>query len=183
MFRRFQANLLAMADNLRLAMGTFMGNPLRTLLTLLGIVIGVTTVIVMMALIEGLRLKVNNDLSQLGANTFEVSKWPSGFGRVNWRMYAKRKDLTLEDMRAIQEFCPSVGVVSASDTSGGQKISSVNVVTRPSVLVTSRVPPCAVVMALVIDRPSPTPFTALRFAVDARKNRVNSWSSSAAGMP
>jgi putative ABC transport system permease protein len=136
MFRRFQANLLAMTDNLRLAMGTFMGNPLRTLLTLLGIVIGVTTVIVMMALIEGLRLKVNNDLSQLGANTFEVSKWPSGFGRVNWRMYAKRKDLTLEDMRAIQEFCPSVGVVSASDTSGGQKISSSTIETRPGVQVT-----------------------------------------------
>ncbi len=136
MFRRFQANLLAMTDNLRLALGTFMGNPLRTLLTLLGIVIGVTTVIVMMALIEGLRLKVNNDLSQLGANTFEVSKWPSGFGRVNWRMYAKRQDLTLEDMRAIQESCPSVGVVSASDTSGGQKVSSVNQETRPSVQVT-----------------------------------------------
>ena len=136
MFQRFQANLLAMADNLRLAMGTFMGNPLRTLLTLLGIVIGVTTVIVMMALIEGLRLKVNNDLSQLGANTFEVSKWPSGFGRVNWRMYAKRQDLTLEDMRAIQEFCPSVGVVSASDGSGGQKISSATIETRPSVQVT-----------------------------------------------
>ena len=136
MFRRIEAPLLAMADNLRLAMGTFLGNPLRTLLTLLGIVIGVTTVIVMMALIEGLRLKVNNDLSQLGANTFEVSKFPSGFGRVNWRLYAKRKDLTIEDLRAIQEFCPSVGVVSASDSSGGQKISSVNVVTRPSVQVT-----------------------------------------------
>ncbi|MCY1077623.1 ABC transporter permease [Archangium lansingense] len=128
--------MLAMADNLRLALGTFMGNPLRTLLTLLGIVIGVTTVIVMMALIEGLRLKVNNDLSQLGANTFQVSKWPSGFGRVNWRMYAKRKDLTMEDMRAIQESCASVGVVSVSDTVGGQKISTATVETRPSVRVT-----------------------------------------------
>ncbi|WNG52667.1 ABC transporter permease [Archangium minus] len=128
--------MLAMGDNLRLALGTFLGNPLRSLLTLLGIVIGVTTVITMMALIEGLRLKVNNDLSQLGANSFQVSKWPSGFGRVNWRMYAKRKDLTLEDVRAIQEFCPSVGVVSASDTEGAQKISTSSIETRPSVRVT-----------------------------------------------
>ena len=67
--RRFQSSLLAVADNLRLALGTFLGNPLRSLLTLLGIVIGVMTVITMMALIEGLRLKVNKDLSQLGANT------------------------------------------------------------------------------------------------------------------
>ena len=126
----------AATDNLRLAFGTFLGNPLRSLLTLLGIVIGVTTVITMMALIEGLRLKVNSDLSQLGANTFQVSKWPSGFGRVDWRMYSKRKNLTLEDMRAIQQYCPSVGSVSANDTEGAQRISTATLETRPSVRVT-----------------------------------------------
>jgi putative ABC transport system permease protein len=136
MFRRFEANLLAVLDNLRLALSTFLGNPLRSLLTLLGIVIGVTTVITMMALIEGLRIKVNNDLSHLGANTFQVSKWPSGFGRVNWQKMAKRKDLTLEDMRAIQESCPSVGVVSAADSEGSQKVATATTETRPSVRVT-----------------------------------------------
>ena len=59
---------------MRLALGTFRANPLRTLLTLLGIVIGVATVITMMALLEGLRLKVNKDLSQLGANVFHIKK-------------------------------------------------------------------------------------------------------------
>src|SRR5258707_5057403 len=72
-------------DNLRLSLGTFISNPLRSLLTLLGIVIGVTTVIAMMAMIEGLRIKVNKDLSQLGANTFQVQKMPIGFGRFNCR--------------------------------------------------------------------------------------------------
>jgi len=136
MIRRFQSNVLAALDNLRLAMGTFLGNPLRTLLTLLGIVIGVTTVIVMMALIEGLRMKVNKDLSFLGANTFQVSKWPSGMGRVNWRIYAKRKNLTLEDTRAILETCPSVSRVSGSDEEGGQRISTATLETRPKVSVT-----------------------------------------------
>jgi putative ABC transport system permease protein len=135
MIRRLQSNLFAALDNLRLAMGTFLGNPLRTLLTLLGIVIGVTTVIAMMALIEGLRLKVNKDLSMLGANTFEVSKWPSGFGRVNWRKYAMRKNLLVDDARAIQEVCPSVGTVSASDSTGGQRIATASLETRPSVSV------------------------------------------------
>ena len=128
--------MLAFLDNLRLALGTFLGNPLRSLLTLLGIVIGVTTVIAMMGLIEGLRLKVNNDLSQLGANTFQVSKWPGGFGRMDWQKYARRKDLTLEDVKAIQESCPSVGVVSAADTEGAQKIATSETETRPSVRVT-----------------------------------------------
>ena len=69
----------AFFDNFRLAFGTFFAHPLRTMLTLLGIVIGVSTVMVMMALLEGLRIKVNNDMSQLGANVFRVDKWPQGF--------------------------------------------------------------------------------------------------------
>ncbi len=134
--RRVNELLLAFLDNLRLALGTFLGNPLRSLLTLLGIVIGVMTVITMMALIEGLRIKVNKDLSQLGANTFVVTKWPSGFGRVNWQKYAKRKDLTMEDMRAIREFCPSVSLVATADDANGQKITTSTAETRPSVSVT-----------------------------------------------
>ncbi len=42
----------------------------------------------MMALIEGLCIKVNRALPRLRANTFQVSKWPSGFGRFNWQKYA-----------------------------------------------------------------------------------------------
>jgi putative ABC transport system permease protein len=130
----------AFLDNLRLAFGTFLGNPLRSLLTLLGIVIGVTTVITMMALIEGLRIKVNRDLSQLGANTFQVSKWPSGFGRFNWQKYARRPDLTIEDARAIAESCPSVSAVGPADDDGGQKVSTASQETRPNVRVFGATP-------------------------------------------
>jgi putative ABC transport system permease protein len=130
----------AFLDNLRLAFGTFLGSPLRSLLTLLGIVIGVTTVITMMALIEGLRIKVNRDLSFLGANTFQVTKWPSGFGRFNWQKYAKRPNLTLEDARAIEESCPSVSVVAAADDSGGQKVATSSQETRPNVRVFGATP-------------------------------------------
>jgi putative ABC transport system permease protein len=128
------------SDNLRLAFGTFLGNPLRSLLTLVGIVIGVTTVITMMALIEGLRIKVNRDLSQLGANTFQASKFPSGFGRFNWQKYARRQNLTVEDARAIQESCPSVSQVGPSDDDGGQKVATSSAETRPSVRVVGATP-------------------------------------------
>ncbi|HET9451005.1 MAG TPA: ABC transporter permease [Aggregicoccus sp.] len=130
----------AFADNLRLSLGTFVSNPLRSLLTLLGIVIGVATVISMMALIEGFRIKMNRDLSSLGANTFQVTKFPSGFGRFNWAKYAKRPDLTMEDVRAIAAFAPSVGVLSAADDQGGQKVSTPVRETRPNVTVTGTMP-------------------------------------------
>ncbi|MBF5044121.1 ABC transporter permease [Aggregicoccus sp. 17bor-14] len=129
----------AFFDNLRLSLGTFLGNPLRSLLTLLGIVIGVATVIAMMGLIEGFRLKMNRDLSQLGASTFQVTKFPSGFGRFNWAKYAKRPNLTLEDVRAIS-LAPSVGMVSAVDEEGGQKVTTAARETRPAVTVTGTTP-------------------------------------------
>jgi putative ABC transport system permease protein len=130
----------AFLDNLRLALGTFLGNPLRTLLTLLGIVIGVATVVSMMGLIEGLRLKVNQDLSVLGANTFEVSKWPSGFGNFNWRKYAKRPNLTEADAESLLGHAPSVSQVAASVNEGGQKLATALAETRPNVQVWGATP-------------------------------------------
>ena len=54
-------------DNVAMALGTLRANPLRSLLTLLGIVIGAGTVVAMMSLTEGLRLKVTTDFAMLGA--------------------------------------------------------------------------------------------------------------------
>src|SRR4051812_33936537 len=125
----------ALLDDLRLSLKTFVGNPLRSLLTLLGIVIGVATVIAMMALIEGLRMQVNEGLSFLGANGFEISRWPAvNFGPMDWRKYAKRKPLTEEDVLAIAEL-PSVSAASASLWQGAQKMSTAYAETRNNVQV------------------------------------------------
>ncbi len=98
--------MTAILDSFRLAFGTFFGNPLRSLLTLLGIVIGVATVIAMMALIEGLRMKVTEDLSQLGADSFQIQKMPQGFGRIDWAKLSKRPNFTLADREAIVDVVP-----------------------------------------------------------------------------
>lgn len=135
--------IAAFIDNMRLALGTFRANPLRTLLTLLGIVIGVATVITMMALLEGLRLKVNKDLSQLGANVFRVEKWPSGFnlgGRPNWQRISKRPALTLADRKAIAEQCPSVRVTSASSGQPGQKVATAHTESQANVFIIGATP-------------------------------------------
>jgi putative ABC transport system permease protein len=131
--RRF----IALWDNARLAVRTLAANPLRSLLTLLGVVIGVTTVVTMMALVEGLRTKVTSDLSNLGANVFTVSKWPAGInlGRIDWRRYQKRPDIRLEDLRAVREGCPSVTTASALTWLGPNKISSAIAETQPNVIV------------------------------------------------
>jgi putative ABC transport system permease protein len=130
----------AFFDNFRLAFGTFFAHPLRTMLTLLGIVIGVSTVMVMMALLEGLRIKVNNDMSQLGANVFRVDKWPQGFhigggNQLNWNKISKRPRLTLDDKRAILEHCPSVIRTSAAGWAPAQKVKTALTETQANVFV------------------------------------------------
>ena len=129
----------AFFDNFRLALGTFFAHPLRTLLTLLGIVIGVATVMTMMALLEGLRVKVNRDLSQLGANVFRVDKWPQGFrfggGGIDWNRISKRPVVTVDDKRAILEHCPSVVRTAAIAMQGAQKVRTAEAETQANVFI------------------------------------------------
>lgn len=129
--------MTAILDNFRLAFGTFWTNPLRSLLTLLGIVIGVATVVSMMGLIEGLRIKVTRDLTFLGANVFELSRRPSGTVNINvdWRKYARRPEMSLEEMRAIRESVTDAAHVSATQYKGQQKIASPRAETQNNVWV------------------------------------------------
>jgi putative ABC transport system permease protein len=129
----------AFFDNLRLAFGTFVAHPLRTALTLLGIVIGVATVMTMMALLEGLSIKVNKDMSQLGANVFKISKWPQGMhfggGGIDWNRISKRPVLTIEDTRALAEHCPSVLRTAGASWQPAQKLRTAQAETGASVFV------------------------------------------------
>ena len=103
------------ADTVSMAVSTLRSNPLRSLLTLLGIVIGAATVVAMMSLTEGLRRKVNTDLAVLGAGAFQVQKWPAiRMGHRGWSKYAKRKDLTREQAEALRGL-PYVAHVSPEE--------------------------------------------------------------------
>jgi putative ABC transport system permease protein len=75
-------------DGLRIAFGALRANKLRAALTTLGILIGVTTVILMVTVILGLNKAVAGSFSFLGSNTLYVSRW-DWFGD-NWRQMAKR---------------------------------------------------------------------------------------------
>ncbi len=103
-------------DNVAMALGTLRSNPLRSALTLLGIVIGAMTVVAMMSLTEGLRLKVKNDVAFLGADSFAVTKWPApGFGDNDWQLYRNRKPITREQGEALRTL-PHVAGVSIEET-------------------------------------------------------------------
>ena len=104
--------MIALLDTVRMALATLRGNVLRSILTLLGIVIGASTVVGMMSLTEGLRVKLNTDFSVLGAGAFVVSRWPAvNFGPLDERKYQKRKHLTPDQGDALRGL-PHVRAVS-----------------------------------------------------------------------
>jgi putative ABC transport system permease protein len=109
-------------DNVAMALGTLRANPLRSLLTLLGIVIGAGTVVAMMSLTEGLRERVTTDFAFLGPGTFQVQKWPGpgGFGPRNWRKYEQRRPITREQGEGLRGL-PHIRLVSIEEYHGGPK--------------------------------------------------------------
>ena len=88
-------------------------NKLRSFLTLLGIMIGVTTVIGMVSIIQGLNRSFLSELESVGSDIIIVSKTEPGIqiGDSNEEM-RQRKDLTFEDALAIQEECSLVKAVA-----------------------------------------------------------------------
>jgi putative ABC transport system permease protein len=105
----------ALLDTLAMAFATLRANVLRSALTLLGIVIGASTVVAMMSLTEGFRLKMTSDFAMLGAGAFQVQKWPHmSFGPRDWRKYERRADLTREQGEALRDL-PHVAWVSIEE--------------------------------------------------------------------
>ena len=91
-----------------LSFDTLQANKFRSFLTILGVVIGVTSVIAVASIIQGLNNVVQDRVAALGTKVFFVSRIPPfTFGRLPERI-RKRKFLYLEDATAIREQCPSV---------------------------------------------------------------------------
>src|SRR5438045_5772814 len=93
-------------DDLRLALDSLVSHKLRSGLTLLGIVIGVFTVVAMMGLLNGLRKSIDKQLGELGANVFQIQRFPAvQFGNFSPEIQARKK-LTLSHMRQLKELLP-----------------------------------------------------------------------------
>ncbi|HEX9050649.1 MAG TPA: ABC transporter permease [Anaeromyxobacter sp.] len=133
--------MTALLDTLAMALATLRGNVLRSALTLLGIVIGASTVVAMMSLTEGLRQKLATDLSVLGAGAFQVQKFPvMNFSDVNWAKYEKRRDLTREQADALVGL-PHVEHVAFEDTSWNpERLATSERQTKQNVQVSGIVP-------------------------------------------
>lgn len=82
-------------------------NKLRTFLTLLGIIVGVASMIAVVTIIKGLDSTVANTFSANGATVFSLSKGPSVItSREDFLKIGRRRDITEEDAEAAFRGCP-----------------------------------------------------------------------------
>jgi len=78
-------------------------NKIRTLLSLLGITIGIFSVISVLTIFDSMEIAIHKSIDQLGDNALFVQKWPWAMGGdYPWWKYWKRPEPTLQDLREIQ---------------------------------------------------------------------------------
>ena len=109
-------------ESIAVAMGALRTNKIRSVLTTLGIVIGVMTVIGMMTIIRGINATVEEQLELVGTNTFYVRKFPAIMTPHTMRKYRNRKDVTIEQAEAIMERATLVSRVTPELYAMGQRV-------------------------------------------------------------
>jgi len=98
--------LAAIWEAFRVATASLRANKLRTALTLMGIVVGVTAVIAVVTIIKGLDQTVAQTFSSQGSTVFTISKNPQIIkSREEFIKSNRRKDVTHEDAEAIGRLC------------------------------------------------------------------------------
>ena len=88
-----------------MAMAALAAHKLRSALTLVGVTVGVFSIILVMTAMRGLQQNIEGELSGLGANTFTIERWPAvNFeGPSGWEKFRRRKNLSLAHWQALRD--------------------------------------------------------------------------------
>ncbi|MCP4710978.1 MAG: ABC transporter permease, partial [Planctomycetes bacterium] len=110
-------------ESMRMAVEAIRSNKLRASLTLLGITIGVFSVIGAMTAIRTLESSINSGLSIFGSNTFLIQKYPMiQMGGHTRHKYRNRKNITYRHYQELKDRAQMPIMVSVIDGTGGKSI-------------------------------------------------------------
>ena len=113
--------MLSVRDAVTLSLQSLLAHRLRSALTLLGIMMGMATLILVITIIQGANFYVEDKVIRLGSNVFIVSKTPRGAHSIDEYFKARKyKNLTLDDMRELEENCSACGPISTSVSGRGR---------------------------------------------------------------
>jgi len=108
-------------EGFRIALQSLWANKLRTVLTLLGVVIGVASVIAVVTLVNGSKVYIATKINKQGADVFTISQQPGLVTSYNdYVKYQKRKIISLDEFRTVQAECSTCLQVGAMQTVTGK---------------------------------------------------------------
>jgi putative ABC transport system permease protein len=107
---------MSLLEAIKLAGDAIWSHKLRSFLTLLGVIFGVATVIIVVSLVEGFNKYVDEKIANIGTNAFSLQRYAiEDFSSVENLEKARRrnKDVTLDDLAALREHGAPIGTVGA----------------------------------------------------------------------
>lgn len=135
--------LLAEArESCAMAFGAIAAHKLRSALTLLGVLVGVFSIIVTMTSMRVLKANIESEMSQLGAQSFAVKKWPAIYfgGPDGFEKYWRRKDITLAQGRLVEEKATLAVSVGVEGYFWGGQVSTKYATTPPTIQMLGETP-------------------------------------------
>jgi putative ABC transport system permease protein len=129
-------------DTLFMSFGSLVSHKLRSVLTLVGIVAGIASIIAVMTAISVVQATIEREMSVLGAQTFQVQKWPAGgFNSAEERRKAMlRPPVTVANADAIREQVETVDLVGAELWDFGYTVEYRGESTNPNVTICGGTP-------------------------------------------
>ena len=127
---------------IKVAFSALRTNRLRSILTVLGIVVGIFSIIAISTVIEMLQKSIEEGVSGLDSSTFQIQKWPAIHtgGPSEWAKYRNRPDITLEEFNKLKDKLTEAKYVGAEQWSGGKILKYGNRETNPNVSVAGTTP-------------------------------------------
>ena len=108
------------SEAIAIALQSLRAHKLRSFLTVLGILIGVSSVIAVVAITEGLDRYMSDKVLELGTRAFRVQQMPDIItSHEQWREMMKRKRVTMDDVGAVRRACSLCSDIGALIATGG----------------------------------------------------------------
>jgi putative ABC transport system permease protein len=121
-------------ETIKVALSSLHANKLRSSLTILGIIVGIFSIIAISTVISMLQNSIEDGFSALGRNTFQIQKFPALMGRDEWVKVRNRKDITIEQFYKLREKLVDAEAVGGEQWGYAKVFTYRNKETNPNVL-------------------------------------------------
>jgi putative ABC transport system permease protein len=119
--------LFLFVESMAFAMGALRANLLRTLLSLLGVTVGIFAIIAVFTMVDSLELNIRQSMSFFGDRVIRVQKWPWIFeGRYPWYKFVKRPLSSVKDFRYLEKNVQNAEAIALFASKEGRLVKQGN---------------------------------------------------------